>query len=282
MLKTIPAISAELVSEKSFSTNMGSSSFDMKTPKRTDKKIDSNLIISKLSEIHEVENDVDLAAKLGVARGTISSWRARGQVPWRECLEAAINSDVSLDWLVTGRGAKCCRSSGGIGRDGGQEAALQGRDGTGRTSTYNDYLANEYSLITKGGIKLGEMGNVLPFPHNAFPVAFKSKYLANLAGELVGPCCGYLSTDDAMAPTIPEGWCVLVVDTKGEIGETGIYGLLFRETGEQTFRRVTPVGDALHLYCDNPNQDSLILDTTYQPLPISVLGRAIWSGGVMA
>lgn len=253
----------------------------MKTLQRKDKRIDSSIIISRLSENYDVETDVDLAVKLGVAKGTISSWRARGQVPWRECLEAAISSDVSLDWLITGRGAKRCRPGGGIGRDGGQQAALQGGDGTRRTSSYNDYLADEYSLITKGGIKLGETGDVLPFPHNAFPVAFKSKYLANLAGELVGPCCGYLSTDDAMAPTIPEGWCVLVVDTKGEIGETGIYGLLFRETGEQTFRRVTPVGDALHLYCDNPNQDSLILDTTYQPLPILVLGRAIWSGGVL-
>jgi len=45
---------------------------------------------------------------------------------------------------------------------------------------------------------------------------------------------------------------------------------------------VTPVGDALHLCCDNPNQDPLILDATHQPLPILVLGRAIWSGGVLA
>ncbi|PPR35788.1 MAG: hypothetical protein CFH35_01853 [Alphaproteobacteria bacterium MarineAlpha9_Bin5] len=254
----------------------------MKVSQRKNIKLDSDLIIRRLAKIHEVDTDADLSVKLGVARGTISSWRARGQVPWRECLEAAISSDVSLDWLVIGRGAKCSRLGGSTGEDLGQTSVSQGKEGARFTNPYSNYLVNEYSLITKGGIKIGEAGDVLPFPHNAFPVAFKSKYLANLAGELVGPCYGYLCTDDAMAPTIPEGWCVLVADTKGEIGESGIYGLLFRDTGQQTFRRVTPVGDALHLCCDNPNQDPLILDATHQPLPILVLGRAIWSGGVLA
>ena len=256
---------------------MDSQLFDMKASNNIDKYCDSRLIISRLFDIFNVNNDVDLAEKLGVARGTVSSWRARGQVPWKQCLEAAIRKDVSLDWLVTGRDARFIGSDFGAatGTAERQKVSSKLKDSCGETNPYSKYLVDEYSLITKGGIKLGEAGDVLPFPHNAFPVAFKSKYLANLAGDFMGPCRGYLCTDDAMAPTIPKGWCVLVADTNGEIGEPGVYGLLFRDSGEQTFRRVTPVGDALHLCCDNPNQESFVLDAADQPLPILVLGRAI-------
>ena len=256
----------------------------MRTSERRDQDSDSTHIISRLSEIFNANNDADLAAKLGVARGTVSSWRARGQVPWRQCLEAAIRKDVSLDWLVIGRDSRSIGSDTGAATGAAERQAVSSKvnDSRGEANPYSKYLVDEYSLITKGGIKLGESGDILPFPHNAFPVAFKSKYLANLAGDFVGPCRGYLCTDDAMAPTIPEGWCVLVADTNGEIGESGVYGLLFRDSGEQTFRRVTPVGDALHLCCDNPNQKSFVLDAAHQPLPILVLGRAIWSGGILA
>ena len=229
-----------------------------------------------------MHNDVDLAVKLGVARGTVSSWRARGQVPWRQCLEAAISKDVSLDWLITGRDVRRVGTdTAAVGAE-RHKVASPFKNSRFETDPYINYLVDEYSLITKGGIKLGEGGDVLPFPHNAFPVAFKTKYLASLAADFMGPCRGYLCTDDAMAPTIPEGWCVLVADTNGEIGESGVYGLLFRDTGEQTFRRVTPVGDALHLCCDNPSQEPFTLDAAAQPLPILVLGRAIWSGGIIA
>ena len=255
--------------------------FEMKSSNNIDRYSDSTSIINRLSEIFDVSNDVDLAGKLGVARGTVSSWRTRGQVPWRQCLEAAISKDVSLDWLITGRDDGLVRSSAEAVAGERNKGDPEFKDSRFEPNPYNKYLVDEYSLVAKGGIKLGEKGDILPFPHNAFPVAFKSKYLANLAGDLTGPCRGYMCTDDAMAPTIPKGWCVLLADTNGEIGEAGVYGLLFRDTGEQTFRRVTPVGDALHLCCDNPSHEPSILDAAFQPLPILVLGRAIWSGGIL-
>ncbi|HIN93826.1 MAG TPA: hypothetical protein EYM99_13540, partial [Alphaproteobacteria bacterium] len=119
----------------------------MKVSQRKNIKFDSDRIISRLCQIHEVDTDADLSVKLGVARGTISSWRARGQVPWRECLEAAISSDVSLDWLVIGRGAKCSRLGGSTGEDLGQTSVSQGKEGARFTNPYSNYLVNEYSLI---------------------------------------------------------------------------------------------------------------------------------------
>ena len=255
--------------------------FEMKSSNNIDRYSDSTSIINRLLEVFDVNNDVDLAGKLGVARGTVSSWRTRGQVPWRQCLEAAISKDVSLDWLITGRDDGLVRSSAEAVAGERNKGDPEFKDSRFEPNPYNKYLVDEYSLVAKGGIKLGEKGDILPFPHNAFPVAFKSKYLANLVGDLTGPCRGYMCTDDAMAPTIPKGWCVLLADTNGEIGEAGVYGLLFRDTGEQTFRRVTPVGDALHLCCDNPSHEPSILDAAFQPLPILVLGRAIWSGGIL-
>ena len=47
-----------------------------------------------------------LAAKIGVTRGAVSNWeRADGSVPARDRLEKiATISDVSYEWLATGRG----------------------------------------------------------------------------------------------------------------------------------------------------------------------------------
>ena len=56
---------------------------------------------------------------------------------------------------------------------------------------------------------------------------------------------------------------------------------VFLDTGEQTFRRVTPAGDTLHLHCDNPAYPSTTLDITRRTCPISVLGRAVWCGGFL-
>lgn len=230
---------------------------------------DAAAVLDRLALLHETKTDSALAACLGVARGTLSSWRARGAVPPGDCVIAAKRSNISLEWLINGRGP---RSLDDLNGDGAAEIA----------DPYRRYLAREYSLITKGGVKLSpETGEVLPFPRNAFPVSFKSKYLANLAGDLDGPCYGYLANDDRMEPTIKNGWCVLVHDTDNEIDEPGVYGIVFLDTGEQTFRRVTPAGDTLHLHCDNPAYPSMTLDISRRSCPISVLGRAVWCGGFL-
>nr|WP_281271619.1 S24 family peptidase [Kushneria indalinina] len=46
----------------------------------------------------------DLADALGVSTGAIGNWKARGTIPIDECLAFCESHNVSLDWLVRGRG----------------------------------------------------------------------------------------------------------------------------------------------------------------------------------
>ncbi|MDP6352601.1 MAG: helix-turn-helix domain-containing protein [Alphaproteobacteria bacterium] len=234
---------------------------------------DPTAVLGRLAAVLDAASDTDLAQKLGVARGTVSSWRARGAVPVKDCLAAAHCNDISLEWLINGRGPKFV----------GDLEADPGCVATAPMDPYGEFLLRNYSLVGKGGVKLApDGGALLPFPENSFPVAFKSRYLANLTDNAPESCQGYVCDDDCMEPTIPNGWCVLVSRTDNSIGEPGIYAIVFLESSRQTFRRLTPTATELHLACDNPAYPPTTFDLRTERCPFSVLGRAVWAGGFVA
>lgn len=61
-------------------------------------------VIARLQKIFSVSTDVALASKLGVPNSTVGSWRARGTIPYAECVEIANERGISLDWLLSGVG----------------------------------------------------------------------------------------------------------------------------------------------------------------------------------
>jgi hypothetical protein len=64
----------------------------------------SDLVIDRMKESVEAKNDSSLAKIIGVAKTTISSWRNRNSIPYRECVDISLRYAVRLDWLLTGRG----------------------------------------------------------------------------------------------------------------------------------------------------------------------------------
>lgn len=231
---------------------------------------EAGAVLDRLADIAGASTDAELAEYLLIARGTVSSWRCRDQIPFQHCMEAAKRSNVSLEWLINGRGPR-------------EISQLEERPAPPATvDPYADYLLRNYELVGKGGVRIApDQSGMLPFPENSFPVAFKSKYIANLCGEIPGPAYGYLCRDDAMEPTIKKDWCVLVAAAQNEISEPGIYAVVMLETGDQTFRRITPLGREIHLHCDNPAYPRVTLDISAAPCPIAIIGRAVWSGGYL-
>lgn len=53
-----------------------------------------------------VTMDKDVADFFDGARSRVSAWKHRGRIPFDECLLLAEKFDVSLDWLIFGRGAR--------------------------------------------------------------------------------------------------------------------------------------------------------------------------------
>ncbi|MDN4056361.1 LexA family transcriptional regulator [Massilia sp. YIM B02763] len=63
-------------------------------------------IVERMKQVLGFEADVQLSTYFGGGRSTAGGWKARGVVPFKECLLLAVRHNVSLDWLVLGRGSQ--------------------------------------------------------------------------------------------------------------------------------------------------------------------------------
>ncbi|WP_174866813.1 helix-turn-helix domain-containing protein [Pectobacterium polaris] len=62
-------------------------------------------VLSRLMELLGVASDSELARALDVNRQTLASWRKRESVPYSICVNLSEEKNISLDWLLTGRGS---------------------------------------------------------------------------------------------------------------------------------------------------------------------------------
>lgn len=75
------------------------------------KSIDA--VLNRLMTVFAVGTDSDLAKRLGVNRQTLASWRKRNSVPYSLCINVAEQQDISLDWLLGGKGEKSVEAGKG-------------------------------------------------------------------------------------------------------------------------------------------------------------------------
>ena len=61
-------------------------------------------ILSRLYNALNIENDTDFSKKYGAKRNTISTWKKRDSIPYELLEEISQNENLSLDWLLTGKG----------------------------------------------------------------------------------------------------------------------------------------------------------------------------------
>lgn len=61
-------------------------------------------VISRLKFVFSAKTDTELADSMGIAKTTLSSWKQRGSIPYAECVSVAKAREISLDWLLLGRG----------------------------------------------------------------------------------------------------------------------------------------------------------------------------------
>lgn len=63
-------------------------------------------VLDRAKKVAGVQTDADLARLFGKFKTAASNWRARGTIPLDELVELADTHNVSLDWILTGRGPK--------------------------------------------------------------------------------------------------------------------------------------------------------------------------------
>lgn len=60
-------------------------------------------IIVRLKEKFNLKNDTQVANLLSVEQNTLSSWKTRNKIPYEKLDELSINSNLSLDWILSGK-----------------------------------------------------------------------------------------------------------------------------------------------------------------------------------
>jgi hypothetical protein len=57
-----------------------------------------------MKEVYKVDTDIALADALHTTRQNISKWRSRNSIPYAEAVAASYMRNVSIDYILTGRG----------------------------------------------------------------------------------------------------------------------------------------------------------------------------------
>lgn len=62
-------------------------------------------VLDRLKTLEGLRSDVELAEPLATNRRNIAAWKERGTLPWDRLYDYCQRRQVSLEWLLNGRGA---------------------------------------------------------------------------------------------------------------------------------------------------------------------------------
>lgn len=63
-------------------------------------------VLDRLKALEKVRNDIDLAGPLATNKRNVSAWKERGSLPWERLFDYCQRRQISLEWLINGRGAR--------------------------------------------------------------------------------------------------------------------------------------------------------------------------------
>jgi hypothetical protein len=62
-------------------------------------------VLDRLKSLEGLRSDVELAEPLATNRRNIAAWKERGTLPWDRLFDYCQRRQISLEWLLNGRGA---------------------------------------------------------------------------------------------------------------------------------------------------------------------------------
>ena len=69
-------------------------------------------VLNRLKKLVGVYSDVELARSLGLTASNVSSWRRRKSLPYKKCIQIAVEHGTSLDWLLFGQEGPASNEAG--------------------------------------------------------------------------------------------------------------------------------------------------------------------------
>lgn len=179
-------------------------------------------ITDRMKLVLGVQTDKEVSVELGRSPEFVSVRKNRGTIPFAECVMLAMTQNISLDWLILGRGEKDLPTS----------------------TPVTAYEVPEFLAL----IKVFDAGDVDDEPDEK-----KVWYLPRdwLASEGLDPefSIAVRVVGDSMEPTISEGHTVLV--SLKHRDKDGVYLLRFGD-GVYLRRMQHMIDGSVRLSCDNP------------------------------
>jgi phage repressor protein C with HTH and peptisase S24 domain len=113
-------------------------------------------------------------------------------------------------------------------------------------------------------------------------VAFKRGWMESLPGALASSALFlFLAEDDAMFPTISRGDLVLANTNDRDVTASGMY-VIYAANARPLIRWLALRADgSRQIICENPTYTAAMAAETAAASQFKVLGRAIWSGGLL-
>jgi len=60
-------------------------------------------IINRIKQKFELKSDTQVAKLLNVEQNTLSSWKKRDKIPYEKLDEVALNNNISIEWILSGK-----------------------------------------------------------------------------------------------------------------------------------------------------------------------------------
>lgn len=244
------------------------------------------------------------AERLGIGKSTFAGLWTKGSIPQtKTLLKIAQNTDVSLNWLLTGRGPERISHSGALELGQQQQKeymvyAAEQTDDTGRVNNTRHagdirqsgtpvedlgeiyrVPKEEYVLVPRYGLRVTD-GQLLQSEQVVDSLSFKMSWIKQTMGldprqlALISVC------GDSMEPTLKEGDFLLLdrrgFSVLGRVSNDAIYVL---RRGEDLIAKRLQCGfdGSITIKSDNPVYATQVLSVEKSAY-LQIVGRVVWVG----
>jgi len=206
-------------------------------------ELNSLEIIERLKVCYSIKSDTDLNKVANLSNGTVTGWKKRNTIPYKEIYEASRSTGFSMDWILTGHGEA-------------QTDKIQ------VLPEKDDYChISQYDIEASAG-----QGALVEAENIDQHLAFKESWLRK-SGINPANLIAIYARGDSMEPTIYSGDSLVIDKTKNTVtSDGGIYVINY--DGELFVKRVQKQLDGL-------------VAITSDKSKLKIIGRVVWSGHPM-
>lgn len=231
-------------------------------------------VLARLYTVYGAKNDSDLARKMGKSTpSTVGSWRARGSVPYAECVNVASVKGVTLEWLLTGEGPMHREAQ--ADDEARREMARETIKDMKRIALEDFEWVPFYDVQVAAG--LGRIVSEPDTPPDAYN-SYRRRYLSK-RGLLAKHLIEVTVTGDSMEPELREGDTVLVDTSDKRLRGGKIF--VFRQSEGLLVKYLQPLpGDRIQVISENREAypPYLIEPRDIENGEIEIIGRVVRQG----